>query len=646
MNRRSKERVILDATPIRDVAYTLDDALIASATGLARQDNGSWIVTGPDPGILQTVPLHGSGDHLLVRAGLANTSDLRVALLGVDGCVMENFDDDTTTVTGACDDWFNVHWFTDRLRGRTLIMNNAESLVVLRFTLARGTLHAFRITDTWHTASAPAADDPEPLELSCHPQLFLDDHLVAQRTNLQRDLRQPEKHPDNPVMVAEHPWEMYYMQTSSVVHDPEDNCFRAWYGAKPTRNSTDPKFCDCYAESPDGLRWTKPMIGKAPVGPWETNNALGLHKAPRSVFLDTDDPDPARRFKAAGGATSPDGLNWSLSEDDRALWYAAVGKNDTVTSFVRWKDEYLNYVRYQGPETNAIVHDPRHDKTWLNSVYRATGLSTSADFRHWTAKEQIFATDERDGYPWTQPHALCVTAYGDVLVGLLPLLHLVPEDGNNFLGSFDVQLMVSRDGRKWDRVADRAVFMPCMPHLPLGARAWDYCFHPTCNFFVKDDRVWIYYFGMPFVHGENRKNHVGIGALASTRHFGAAELYKGLGLATLPADRFVALHPASYTLEGVLDTKPFIVAGNRLLVNADLPHGRMEVALLDAKGDEVPGFERASSALTVCDPLRHEVVWKQEDGTTRTLRDAPKGTPLAFRFVVINGDFYAFQVVE
>ena len=98
MNRRSKERVILDATPIRDVAYTLDDALIASATGLARQDNGSWIVTGPDPGILQTVPLHGSGDHLLVRASLANTSDLRVALLGVDGCVMENFDDDTTTM--------------------------------------------------------------------------------------------------------------------------------------------------------------------------------------------------------------------------------------------------------------------------------------------------------------------------------------------------------------------------------------------------------------------------------------------------------------------------------------------------------------------------------------------------------------------
>ena len=66
----------------------------------------------------------------------------------------------------------------------------------------------------------------------------------------------------------------------------------------------------------------------------------------------------------------------------------------------------------------------------------------------------------------------------------------------------------------------------------------------------------------------------------------------------------------------------------------------MEVALLDAKGDEVPGFERASSALTVCDPLRHEVVWKQEDGTTRTLRDAPKGTPLAFRFDGCGGHWH------
>jgi len=34
----------------------------------------------------------------------------------------------------------------------------------------------------------------QPIQLSNHPQLFLDDHLVAKMTNVQRELQQPVKH--------------------------------------------------------------------------------------------------------------------------------------------------------------------------------------------------------------------------------------------------------------------------------------------------------------------------------------------------------------------------------------------------------------------------------------------------------------------
>ena len=649
-----------DAVTITDEPRAFSDSLIAAMTGLARSAapvsrppvDGAAALTpqsAAEPGILQTVPLAFSGDHLLVEAELVCTGDLKARLIDGEGAVIPGFEEENSVVTRSHALWYEVHWVTDRLRGKTWIMNNVRPPAALCLTLTRGFLYAFRIVDSITPSGKGDASRDQPLELSHHPQLFLDDHLVARMINLQRELAQPRKHPDNPLMKNERPWERWYMQTSSVLYDDEADRFQAWYWASGGPDSQLPRTCDGYAESKDGVAWARPMIGTEPVGPHREHNMIVPAKHARSVFRDPEDPDRSRRYKGSFGSHSPDGISWTDDEENGWNWLQAVGKNDTVTSFVRWKGEYLNYVRYQGPETNTIVHDPRAGKTWKNAVFRCTGLSTSRDFQHWTAKEQIFGTDERDGYPWTQAHALCVTAYGDVLVGLLPLLHMVPEDGNNFLGSMDVQLMVSRDGRHWERVADRAVFMPAEDTRPIGERAWDYHFHPTSNFVVKDDLVWIYYWGTNFRHGENRPNDVGIGALASRKQqMATADREYGLGLATLPADRFVSLHPASYTAEGVLETRVFILPGGDLLVNADVRtgFGTVMVELLGPEGGVLPGFDRECSHLAARDPLRYDVVWNQGDGTVKTLRDMANAQPIAIRFIVINCSLYAFQIAR
>ena len=647
-----------DAATIKDEPRAFSDSLIAVLSGLARsaaplpgQPAGRPRALTPrnpsEPGFLQTVPLEFSGDHLLVEAELPCPGDLKARLIDSEGTVVPGFEDENSVVTRSHASWYEVHWITDRLRGQTWIMNNVRPPVALCLTLARGHLYAFRIVDSIAPSRTAGTSPHQPLELSHNPQLFLDDHVIARMINLQRNLEQPRKHPDNPLMRNEHPWERFYMQTSSVIYDEEAGRFQAWYWSSGGPDSNFPKPCDGYAESKDGVQWARPMIGAEPIGPHKEHNLILPAKHARSVFRDPEDPDPSRLYKAVLGSHSPDGISWTNDEEAGRKWLEAVGKNDTVTSFVRWNGEYLNYVRYQGPETNTIVHDPRTGKTWQNAVFRCTGLSTSRDYRHWTPKEQIFATDQRDGYPWTQAHALCVTACGDVLVGLLPLLHMVPEDGNNFLGGMDVQLMVSRDGRHWNRVADRAVFMPGEDTMPIGERTWDHHFHPTCNFVVKDDRVWIYYWGTNFRHGENRKNDVGIGALASRKQqLAMAERAYGLGLATLPADRFVALHPASYTAEGVLETKMFKSPGGDLILNADpgAGSGTVLVELMAPDGEVLPGFDRECSDLSVRDPLRYDVVWKQGDGTVKSMRDIAKNQPIAIRFIVINCSLYAFQV--
>ena len=479
-----------------------------------------------------------------------------------------------------------------------------------------------------------------PLRLSNHPQLFLDDYIISSMFNLHRDMKHPRKHPQNPVMVSEYPWEKRYMFVTSVVYNPDEEKFMAWYTASEDSEGN-PEYYTCYAESKDGVHWEKPMIGKKPFDPYKKHNILGIGGC---AARDPDDLDPGRRYKSVNSSYSRDGIDWVTNEECRQNWCVAVGKNDTVPSFVWWNGEYLAYVRYQGDESRTAVRDSRTGYVWKDAIMRCAGLCVSKDFCHWTKKQLVFTTDEEDGYPWTQAHGLSVTAYGDVLIGLLPLLHMVPMDGNNFLGDFDVQLIVSRDGRKWDRVADRAVFMPCEKPEPMVRRSWDFRFHPTANFFVKDDVVYIYYFGTNTRHGEGRSTD--IGGLVGNKDTQILARRCGMGLATLPADRFVSLRPINWAGEGILETKPFVCSGDSLLVNADLRVGALGVEITDETGAVMPGYSRRQSELSVRDPMRYSVVWKQDNGEERTLGHVWENQPIALRFIIENGDLYSFQIVD
>ena len=118
----------------------------------------------------------------------------------------------------------------------------------------------------------------------------------------------------------------------------------------------------------------------------------------------------------------------------------------------------------------------------------------------------------------------------------------------------------------------------------------------------------------------------------------------GLGLATLDADRFVSLRPTNFEAEGTLVTKPLLLSGNDLLVNADIEKDELQVELLDASKTVVPGFGREQSMLLRHDKLRYRAVWRGTRGGQKTLARAPRRQPLALRFTLKNGDLYAFQV--
>jgi len=246
------------------------------------------------------------------------------------------------------------------------------------------------------------------------------------------------------------------------------------------------------------------------------------------------------------------------------------------------------------------------------------GAVPNQDFETWTPKQLIFTTDDKDGYPWTQPYGLAVTAYGDQLIGVLWLLHLDEIEGNNSLGDEDTQLIVSRDGRKWERVADLATFLASTPG------AWDEgrIHAPTTSMFVKDDRVYIYY------------------SATNTRHGSGDWGSPGIGLATLRADRFVALRQQIADVAGVVETPLLKAAGNELLVNADVDGRCLLVELLNDGGRVIAGFDRDCCRLVAQDDLRYRVQWESR-GKWHSLGAAVGRQPFALRFIINNGALFA-----
>jgi hypothetical protein len=172
-----------------------------------------------------------------------------------------------------------------------------------------------------------------------------DDLAIPFTQNLKLEMNRPEKHPDNPVV-----------RRGSDPNDPDswavqfygsvlkvEGKYRMWYCANSVADRKDPNVGGsaawqvAYAESDDGIHWTKPNLG---LVEWRGNTDNNLVKMEPfmgtlnvKVIYDPQDPDPSRRYKMGAHVwwpkhekrkvgmlapyVSPDGLTWTyLGEVD------------------------------------------------------------------------------------------------------------------------------------------------------------------------------------------------------------------------------------------------------------------------------------------------------------------------------------------
>ena len=116
-------------------------------------------------------------------------------------------------------------------------------------------------------------------------QLFFDNDVIASVKNVTCRQHSPRKHPDNPLIGHDKPWEVIpYIRNGDfdVCMDPADGLFKCWYTdfygffASDKRKHRLDKLVSryCYAQSEDGLRWEKPLLGKHFVDGHDTNTVF------------------------------------------------------------------------------------------------------------------------------------------------------------------------------------------------------------------------------------------------------------------------------------------------------------------------------------------------------------------------------------
>jgi hypothetical protein len=445
--------------------------------------------------------------------------------------------------------------------------------------------------------------------------LFVDDRDVLYRPGTKRVLHPLTRHPQNPLIAGnDRPWEVA-IGWNSVYRDPGTGSFQLWYQAFAghTARERTHRCVVCYAESEDGLSWVKPDLGLHRFNDSRETNIVLLanggtsDRYGASVLVDPLDADPARRYKMAyydfsvdqgheypglSVAFSPDGIHWTKHPHAPLLRASYGSLGDPLPYADKAGQEWTQPLAMS--DAVDAIYDPRrgafviYGKMWIDGpdgrLYwkHAMGRSQSQDFIHWSRPELVLTADEFDP-PHVEFHTAPVFCYNERYFALLQILHRAERGG-----VMDIELAVSKNGMRWDRPFRRPFFLPKNEGQQFDSGSVLTNATPV----LLEDEFRFYYAG----YSE--------GATGGDDY----ALLSGIGLATMPRDRFAGLLPMDGMAQVTL--RPIKATGGAISLNADASAGTVQVEVLDAEGRRVRGFAQEDAVPITGDGLRHPVRWK------------------------------------
>ncbi len=480
------------------------------------------------------------------------------------------------------------------------------------------------------TSVAAAADDEQAFRVPLgERQLFLDDVGIATIDNLKRTMHQPAKR--GAVIVPDQPWETTLQTRCAPVWDEERGVYQIWM---ITSTNIPGVAGTTYAESKDGLRWTKPVLGQRNIEDSSENNFISVvpgdawpENGIENVVYDPDEPDRLRRYKGFYGVinrkpmVSADGIRWKLldaavlpSSDESNLSYDREHKTFIATlkrggPFGRSQGIWTSHDFTKWQDTGVLFHADELDQVLGRKNIKARRADP-------TLQIQSPLWDIRDSYkghtaePKVDVYNIGLFRYEGLYVGAPAMFHSNDNRWNKD-GFHLIQLVCSRDLKTFKRLGGRQTFIG---PSPIGKGAYDLTqlIGPSAPV-IRGDELWFYYSGIKYRARPKNVEHI-TGAIC---------------LAVLRRDGFVSLD--SGDTEGTILTRPFELLGSQLFVNVDAPMGELRVEMLDGAGKVVAQSKPLSGDL-----LREPVTWA--DCAIAKM----KTQNVSLRFTLRCGQFYSY----
>jgi len=519
------------------------------------------------------------------------------------------------------------------------------------------------------SVSGWAAGAP-PQALGSGRQLFIDHEFLQSARGMTLKVMPPTKF--GVVLTADDPGRTHIGKYGTVLEDR--GMFHMWYMAHtkiaPAGGAAESggRAYVCYAQSRDGVSWSKPKLGLAQTFPGAEPNIVvgwGAGGFPENmedsanVFIDPNAP-AAERFKLGVRhvtetkepgrfglhlLASPEGITWTMKQRDVLNYWSPMPHLDTE-NIIFWdpaRKTYRAYARYNirppwGGRSRAIAYGEAASLDKLPHIEDMLVLlaNDGLDPRIYNPakgrEERLldYYTNATLLYPWAEnAYFMFPSVY----------FHFAKELGGAFSaqaptngGVNDIRFAASTDGVTWRRF-DRRAFVRLGLHGTWDAREI-YLLHGVLP--EGDAGMRLYYFGSDRAHGWGRDERnqqlmraAGVAPVVDT---------SGVGMLQLRRDGFVAAR-ADYS-GGEFRTPTLTFAGDELVLNLDTSAaGDLRVELCDEIGVPIEGFTLADSdRIHTTNQVNRRVTWKGKSDVSRLA-----GKPVQVRFVMRDTDLYALQ---
>jgi len=448
--------------------------------------------------------------------------------------------------------------------------------------------------------------------------------------NLKVKMRVPEKYPGNPVVDrgpkgAPDSWAVQFY--GSVIR--ENGKFRMWYAAaaeKP-KDTNEPRWRGAYAESEDGLNWTKPDLGLVEYNGNMANNLVKMDPPQLSflnlkVLFEPEDPNPDRRYKITTHAYmdkdrslgtlvpffSADGLHWKAVRPVTPV-KTKVTKDDLFLPWTHfepsgglYKWDGLYYASGQNANPASRPYHGRVVRAFVSGDFINWAHASTVGFVRTAQHELLGPGRSREG---EQTHeGLSVWNRGNILLGISGVWHGAKEWKDV---TIDLGLVMSNDGIIFREPAHEWIFIE---HGADGE--WDQGgLLQGQGFENVGDKTYIYY-----------------GAW-DPRNWKNAPPRGGVGLVTLPRDRigYLMVQPEAFGtgpyhipkekavcefITASIDIAPDAAPGFYLNVEGLGKYAALTVELLGHDLSPIPGSSGKDAAIIRENGFQTPILWTNE----------------------------------